>query len=87
MKHNDFLSWIGTVFGTICTALQTEQVLKYISFALTILSTGVAIAFTVWKWWKNASADGKITKDEVDNLIDDVKDVVDDKKKGEDKDD
>ncbi|MBO7731120.1 MAG: hypothetical protein J6S67_01155 [Methanobrevibacter sp.] len=87
MKHNDFLSWIGTVFGTICTALQTEQVLQYVSLALTILSTGVAIAFTVWKWWKNASADGKITKDEVDNLIDDVKDVVDNKKKGEDKDD
>ena len=68
MKHNDFISWTGSIFGGILTALQTDQVFQYISLGLTILSTLVAIAFTIWKWWKKAKEDGKITKEEVDEL-------------------
>ena len=83
MKHNDFLSWIGTAFGGILTALQTDAVFQYISLALTILSTLVAIAFTIWKWWKKASEDGKITKEEIEELEDDLKEHID---KKEDKD-
>lgn len=83
MKHNDFLSWIGTAFGGILTALQTDVVFQYISLALTILSTLVAIAFTIWKWWKKASEDGKITKEEIEELEDDLKEHID---KKEDKD-
>lgn len=83
MKHNDFLSWIGTAFGGILTALQTDVVFQYISLALTILSTLVAIAFTIWKWWKKASEDGKITKEEIEELEDDLKEHID-KKEGKD---
>lgn len=84
MKHNDFLSWIGSVFGTIFTATQDDIVLRYISLALTILSTFIAIAYTIWKWYKKAKEDGKITVDEVKELKDNITDVI---KKGEDKDD
>lgn len=90
MKNNDFMSWIGSIFGTICTAIQPDEVFRYISLGLTILSTLVAMAFTIWKWWKKASEDGKITTDEINELqdsiedkVDDVKDALDDKKKGE----
>ena len=84
----DFISWTGTAFGTILTALQTDQVFQYISLGLTILSTLVAIAYTIWKWWKKAKSDGEVTPDEVNELVDDVKNIIDDKKKGEqDKDD
>lgn len=83
MKHNDFLSWIGTAFGGILTALQSDVVFQYISLALTILSTLVAIAFTIWKWWKKASEDGKITKEEIEELEDDLKEHID-KKEGKD---
>ena len=84
MKSNDFLCWIGSIFGTIGTAVQTDEVFRYISLALTILSTLVALIYTIWKWWRKAKQDGKITEEEVDELIDDVNDVLNDKdKKGE----
>lgn len=83
MKHNDFISWTGSIFGSILTALQTDAVFQYISLALTILSTLVAMAFTIWKWWKKANEDGKITKEEIDELQSDIKDVLDDKENKE----
>ena len=83
MKSSDYLTWIGSVFGTICTALQTDEVLRYIQLGLTILSTLFAIAFTIYKWWKKASEDGKITKEEIEDLTDDISDVLNDKEKGD----
>lgn len=83
MKSNDYLTYVGSVFGTICTALQTDEVLRYIQLGLTILSTLFAIAFTIYKWWKKASEDGKITKEEIEDLTDDISDVLNDKKKGD----
>ena len=83
MKSSDYLTWIGSVFGTICTALQTDEVLRYIQLGLTILSTLFAIAFTIYKWWKKASQDGKITKEEIEDLTDDISDVLNDKEKGD----
>lgn len=82
MKH-DYLSWIGSVFGTILTAVQSDQIFQYISLALTILSTLIAILYTIWKWWRKAKEDGKIDEEEVKDLVDQIDDVV---KKGEDKD-
>ena len=79
----DFISWTGSVFGTICTAIQSDQIFQYISLGLTILSTLVAIAYTIWKWYKKANEDGKITSDEIKELGDDLTDVLDDKKKGD----
>ena len=84
MKNNDFMAWIGSVFGTILTATQQDEVLRWIQLGLTILSTLIAIAYTIWKWWRKASADGKITPDEVDELMDDIKQIDE---KGDNKDD
>lgn len=80
MKHNDFMSWVGSIFGTILTAIQTEKVFQLISLILTILATLVSIAFTVWKWYDKAKADGQITIDEVKELSDSVKEHVEDLK-------
>lgn len=76
MKNNDFLSWSGTIFGTIFTALQTNEVFQYISLAITILSSLLAIAFTIYKWWKKANEDGKITPEEIEALGNDLKDTL-----------
>lgn len=86
MKNNDIYCWIGSVFGTIGTALQSDEVFRYISLGLTILSTLFSLAFTIWKWWRKAKKDGKITEDEVDELMDGVHDVLNDKEKGDKKD-
>lgn len=82
MKH-DYLSWIGSVFGTILTAVQSDVIFQYISLALTILSTLIAISYTIWKWWRKAKEDGKIDEEEIKDLGDQIGDIL---KKGEDKD-
>ena len=83
MKSNDYLTWLGSIFGTIGTAIQSDEVFRYISLGLTILSTIFSIVYTIWKWWRKAKEDGKITEDEVDELMDNLHDDIDDKKKGE----
>lgn len=83
----DFISWIGTACGTICTAVQTNQIFQYVSLGITILSTLVSLVYTIWRWYRKAKADGKITEDEIDEIVDDVNNIINDKEKGEDKDD
>lgn len=85
MKDNDYVSWLGSVFGTIFTTVQPDEVFRYISLGLTILSTLVAILYTIWKWWRKAKEDGKISSDEIKELKDDITDIIG--KKGESKDD
>lgn len=69
------------------TLAQTEQILRYISLALTIICTAISVAYSVYKWWKKAKEDGKITKEEVDELKkgfeQKIKEVHNDKKEGE----
>lgn len=79
MKRVDYLL---DVFAIIFGVVQEELLLKYIQLTLGIIATCLSVAFTIWKWWKKASEDGKITKEEVDELIEDLdKDI--NKKKGE----
>lgn len=56
----------------LLTASQTNELLQWISLALTILTTIVTLAFTIYKWWVKAKADGKITYEEVEELIKDI---------------
>ena len=90
MKQHDFLNWLGCGFGTVLTAVQTNQIFQTISLILTCIATALTIAYTVWKWWKKASADGKIDEEEVKDLIDIVEDSkekienIGDKKNGKD---
>ena len=70
------------IFSAILTAIQTEHVFQIISLVLTCLATTLSILFTIWKWWKKAKADGKITDEEVDELMNEInKDL--EKEKGE----
>ena len=73
---------IDYIFDAVAIGLglsQGKEMLSYIQLGLGILATIVSIAFSVWKWWKKASADGKITKDEIKELSDELKDKLDDK--------
>lgn len=74
MKNDNPLNYGMNILGFCFTAVQTDRLLSYISLALTILATIVSIAFTIYKWYNKAKADGKITKDEIDDLIDELSD-------------
>lgn len=52
---------------------EIEQVLKIISLTLSIIVSITLIVLSVVKWWKKASEDGKITKEEIQEGIDILK--------------
>lgn len=74
MKHD--YNYLGNAVGIVFSAIQSNEVLSIISWVMTILATCVSIAFTLYKWWKKASADGKIDEQEIDELGDIVDDIT-----------
>jgi len=84
-------SIVGTATSAIGTATQTNEILEIISLVLTIL--GALISFVViplLNWYKQAKADGKIDKKEINdgittiqNGLEEVKNVIDHKEKGD----
>ena len=72
MKNSNGASYGADILGAVFTAVQTDTTLQIISLVLTIVATAFSIAFTIYKWYKSAKADGKITKDEIDELIDEL---------------
>ena len=73
MKHD--YNYLGNAVGIVFSAIQSNEVLSIISWVMTILATCISIAFTLYKWWKKASADGKIDEHEIDelgNIVDDI---------------
>ena len=73
-EHLDIL---GIGIQAILTAVQTDEVLRRISFGFTIFSVILNIAYNVWRWWRKSKEDGKISMNEVDELVDIVKDGSD----------
>ena len=53
---------------------QFDEVLKWIQLGLALICSIVLLAYRIWKWHKDASKDGKIDKEEVDKLVETIKD-------------
>lgn len=93
MKLRYLFEDLGNGIMYLCSFTQVEQVLRIASFALSVLISTLILISRVYDWWKKAHADGKITKDEIDELgsivgdgIKDIKEKVEsvqDSKKGE----
>lgn len=83
MKHDEIVGFGGTIFGGVMTAIQANEVLQIIQAILTVIGLLVTISYTIWKWYKKANEDGKITQDEVDELMEDLNKVKEDKKDGD----
>ena len=74
---NNNLDIATTTFSGLLTALQTDEVFKWIGFILTLLSALVGIAYRIWHWYKDAKEDGKISADEIKKLGEIVKSGTD----------
>ena len=72
MKNSNGASYGADILGAVFTAIQTDATLQIVSLVLTIIATAFSIAFTIYKWWKSAKADGKITKEEIEDLFDEI---------------
>lgn len=73
---NNKVEWLGTCVGAIMTITQSVPTLQYIQLIFTLISTIVATAYTIYKWYTKAKADGKIDLDEVKELVDITKDAA-----------
>lgn len=76
----------GTVVEAVLAASQSNEILQAIQIILAIISFIITILYTIWKWYENATndkSDGgkKITKKEIDELVNDVKEKVDENNK------
>ena len=67
----------GTALETVLVVSQNNEVLQTIQIILACVTFLVTISYTIWKWYKKSKEDGKITKDEVEELVEDIKKEVD----------
>lgn len=81
----NYFAEIINAFTIVIAFLQTNEVFQIIELSLSILTSCVLICYRVWKWYKAAKADGKITRDEIGEgvqIIVEGKDEIADKING-----
>lgn len=67
MNKEIFGGLFGTSLSAVGTAIQVDEVLRYISLGITILGGLITmIIIPLVNWYKNAKQDGKITKEELE---------------------
>ena len=70
MKKEILEGSVGTILSAVGTAVQVDEVLKYISLGITILGGIISmIIIPLWNWYKEAKRDGKITKQEIEEGV------------------
>ena len=58
--------YLGTAVSAVGTAIQFDDILRYISLGITILGGLITLISQLVIWYKKAKADGKITKEEIE---------------------
>ena len=91
MKNNYICESINALQYALAT-IQDNPIWQGIQLGLSILTSIVLIAYRLWKWHNEATKDGKITKDEVEegakiisDGLEDINGKVNDKVNGKDK--
>ena len=72
----DYLNYLTSSFSWVLTLAQTNELFQTIMLILSAISTLVTLAYTLYKWYNKAMADGKITKDEIQELKKDLKEAT-----------
>lgn len=79
MKPNELVLGSVNLGQYAAVAVQPNWIFQWIQLALAIACSVVLLAYRLWKWWKEAKQDGKITKEElkegIDIIIDGANDI------------
>ena len=62
----------------ILTVAQTKEIFQIVSLVLSILISIVILIGKIVDWYHKAKADGKITKEEIKELVDTTKEDIED---------
>lgn len=80
MKNNNIFAVIGNSFTYILTVLQANEIFQIVELVLSIIISLLIIISKICNWWKEANQDGKITKEEIQQIGNDIADDVNDLK-------
>ena len=87
MRIKDLLSVVGNGIMYVLTIAQTREIFQIIELVLAILISIVILFGKIIDWYHKAKKDGKITKEEIKELVeitkDDIEDIKDKVNKGE----
>ncbi len=68
----------GVSLGSVMVSLtDTTALFTLITLVIGIISGVLSIGYTIYKWYKSAIEDGKVTKEEIEDLIGQVKPEID----------
>lgn len=68
--NNQKLAYGMNFISAVLTLTQTEHIFQIVQLILTIIAVIVSTGFTIYKWYKSAMKDGKITEEEIEDLKD-----------------
>lgn len=80
IQGHEAVSVGANIFTYVLSALQTNQVFQIIELVCSVCLTLLIFAYRLWKWLKEAKADGKIDKNEIEQLgeiVEDTKEELD----------
>lgn len=80
MKPNELVLGGVNICQYASIPIQDNPIFQWIQLILAIVASLVLIAYRLWKWWKEASKDGKIDKEEIKEGLDIISDGIDDVK-------
>ena len=72
MRCSKIILVLIALFGVIVALDENSVIFQLVSLVLTVVATSITIISHIIKWYKNAKKDGKITIDEVEDLVDTV---------------
>ena len=79
MKKEILEGLFGTSLSAVGTALQTEDILRYVSLAITIIGGIISmIVIPLVNWYRQAKQDGKISKEELEEGVKIISDGAED---------
>ena len=83
MKTDTIIACSSATIQTFCGIVQTTEVFQLISVIIGILTGLLTLAYFIWRWWIKATEDKKITKEEVDELLQGIDDIINKKEDDE----
>lgn len=78
MKDNITYCSCGGIMA-ICGVMQVNELFQLIQVIVGVVSGLFAIAYTIYKWYNKAKADGKITSQEIRELGEDISKALQEK--------
>lgn len=76
MRTDGIVVGASTIIQTFCGIVQTTEMFQLISVIIGAITGLVTLAYFIWRWWIKAFEDKKITKEEVDELLQGINDIM-----------